>query len=223
MNKTKIIFFGGSKGGVGKSTNSHLACLGAVLCNQAAAYVLTDPDRKIRDEGRPYEVLDGTKSDKLAEYIEGGKKTDGGWLIIDGGGNRPAFDAEVAKEADLCIFSFRPSHEDMDTVAADLERIKHAIAWPTAWPTNLFAIPAAQSFINRLSKKFPSRVITKPIPFVNSASDLLAESLDSPSPPVRRLARKVFMIMEEQFDRRERERQQTYSSGLDRPMPLGSR
>jgi hypothetical protein len=202
MSRTKIVFFGGSKGGVGKSTNSHLACLGAILCNQAAAYVLTDPDRKIRDKGRPYDVLDGTNSDKLAEYIEASKRTSGGWLIIDGGGNRPAFDSEIAKEADLCIFSFRPSHEDMDTVSDDMARISNALAWPTAWPTNLFAIPAAQSFINRLSKKFPSRVITKPIPFVNSASDLLAESLESPSPPVRRLARKVFSVMDAEFERR---------------------
>jgi hypothetical protein len=202
MSKTKIVFFGGSKGGVGKSTTSHLACLGAILCNQAAAYVLTDPDRKIRDKGRPYEVLDGTDPRQLAEILKASQSTSDGWLIIDGGGNRPAFDSAIAEEADLCIFSFRPSHEDMDTVSDDMNRIPNALAWPTAWPTNLFAIPAAQSFIDRLSKKFPSRVITKAIPFVNSASDLLAESLDSPSPPVRRLARKVFMVMERQFERR---------------------
>ena len=29
MSKTKIVFFGGSKGGVGKSTTSHLACASA--------------------------------------------------------------------------------------------------------------------------------------------------------------------------------------------------
>lgn len=202
MSKTKIVFFGGSKGGVGKSTTSHLACLGAILCNQAAAYVLTDPDRKIRDKGRPYDVLDGTDPKQLAGILKASRTTSDGWLIIDGGGNRPAFDSAIAEEADLCIFSFRPSHEDMDTVAHDMDRIGNALAWPTAWPTNIFAIPSAQSFINRLSKRFPSRVITKPIPFVNSASDLLAENLDSPSQPVRRLARKVFSIMEEQFERR---------------------
>jgi hypothetical protein len=202
MSKTKIVFFGGTKGGVGKSTTSHLACLGAILCNQAAAYVLTDPDRKIRNKGRPYEVLDGTDPKELAKILKASQNTSGGWLIIDGGGNRPAFDSAIADEADLSILSFRPSHEDIDTVADDMERISNALAWPTAWPTNLFAIPAAQSFINRLSKKFPSRVIAKPIPFVNSASDLLAESLESPSPPVRRLARRVFMVMEQQFERR---------------------
>ena len=138
---------------------------------------------------------------QLANILSASLSTSGGWLIIDGGGNRPAFDLEIANEVDLCIFPFRPSHEDMDTVSMDMDRIPNALAWPTAWPTNIFAIPAAQSFIRRLSKKYPSRVITKVIPFVNSASDLLAETLDSPSPPVRSLARKVFNVMDEQFDR----------------------
>jgi hypothetical protein len=201
MSGTKLVFFGGSKGGVGKSATSHLACLGAILCNQPAAYVLTDPDREIRDKGRPYDVLDGRQPKQLASILDASRSTSDGWLIIDGGGNRPAFDLAIADEVDLCIFPFRPSHEDMDTVSKDMDRITNALAWPTAWPTNIFAIPSAQSFINRLSKKYPSRVIIKAIPFVNSASDLLAESLDSPSPPVRRLARKVFGVMEAQFER----------------------
>lgn len=202
MNRTKLVFFGGSKGGVGKSATSHLACLGAILCNQAAAYVLTDPDREIRDKGRPYDVLDGRQPKELANILNASRSTSEGWLIIDGGGNRPAFDTAIAEEVDLCIFPFRPSNEDMDTVSQDMDRISNALAWPTAWPTNIFAIPAAQGFIHRLSKKYPSRVITKPIPFVNSASDLLAESLETPSAPVRRLARRVFSLMEEQYQRR---------------------
>src|SRR5579862_2969775 len=201
MSGTKLVYWGGSKGGVGKSTNAHLSCLGANLAGQAAAYVLTDPDREIRDKGRPYEVLDGREPGQLAGILKASRTTSGGWLIIDGGGNRPAFDTAIADEVDLCIFPFRPSHEDMDTVSKDLDRISNALAWPTAWPTNIFAIPAAQSFINRLGKKYPSRVITKVIPFVNSASDLLAETLDSPSPPVRRLARKVFSVMEQHYER----------------------
>ncbi len=201
MTGTKLVFFGGSKGGVGKSATSHLACLGAILCNQAAAYVLTDPDREIRDKGRPYDVLDGREPKQLASILKASQSTPDGWLIIDGGGNRPAFDSAIAEEVDLCIFPFRPSHEDLDTVSSDMDRIANALAWPTAWPTNIFAIPAAQGFINRLSKKYPSRVITKPIPFVNSAGDLLAETLDTPSSPARRLARRVFAVMEQQYER----------------------
>jgi hypothetical protein len=201
MNRTKRVFFGGGKGGVGKTLDSHLACLGAVLCNQPAAYVLTDPDRELRGKGRPYEVLDGRQPQELAKILEASRSAPDGWLIIDGGGNRPAFDLAIADEVDLCIFPFRPSQEDMDTVSKDMDRIANALAWPTAWPTNIFAMPSAQSFINRLSKAYPGRVINKAIPFVNSASDLLAESLDSPTSPVRRLARKVFGVMEAQFER----------------------
>lgn len=141
MSQTTQVFGGGSKGGVGKSTNARLACLGAILSNQGDAYVLTDPDRELLKKGRPYEVLDGRKPKELASIMNATRKASEGWLIIDGGGNRPAFDAEIAKEVDLCILPFRPSHEDMDTVSKDLERIGNAIAWPTAWPTNIFAIP----------------------------------------------------------------------------------
>lgn len=202
MISTKRVYWGGSKGGVGKSTNAHLSCLGAVLSGRPAAYVLTDPDRELRGKGRPYEVLDGRQPKQLASILKASRSTSGGWLIIDGGGNRPAFDAAIAEEMDLCIFPFRPSHEDVDTVSKDLDRIGNALGWPTAWPTNIFAIPAARGFVNRLSKKYPSRVVTTPIPFVNSASELLAATLDSPSSPVRNLARKVFSVVEEQYERR---------------------
>jgi chromosome partitioning protein len=158
MSTTKLVYWGGSKGGVGKSTNAHLSCLGAILYDQPAAYVLTDPDREIRDKGRPYELLDGREPKQLADILNASRKTSaGGWLMIDGGGNRPAFDSAIAEEVDLCIFPFRPSQEDMDAVSRDMDRISNALAWPTAWPTNIFAIPTAQGFINRLSKKYPLR------------------------------------------------------------------
>jgi hypothetical protein len=88
-------------------------------------------------------VLDGREPHDLANILKASRKTSGGWLIIDGGGNRPAFDTAIAETVDLCIFPFRPSHEDMDTVSNDMDRISNALAWPTAWPTNIFAIPAA--------------------------------------------------------------------------------
>lgn len=47
---TTIIYFGGGKGGSSKTTTAHLTCLGAILRNQPAAYVLTDPERKVRGD-----------------------------------------------------------------------------------------------------------------------------------------------------------------------------
>lgn len=199
---TGIIFFGGGKGGVGKSATSHSACLGAILRNQPAAYVLTDPKRDLRGDGRPYGVLDGRQPKQLADILSVSRDGFGGWVIIDGGGNRPAFDEEVAKVADLCILPFRSSDEDADTVIDDLSRIPNSVAWPTAWPTNAFAENDAQCYIDKVIKAFPLRVIGSPIPFMNSVSKLLADRLDSPSSPLRQQARKVFDVMAEEYDHR---------------------
>jgi hypothetical protein len=199
---TGIVFFGGSKGGVGKSATAHSACLGAILRNQPAAYVLTDPERELRGEGRPYGVLDGRQPRQLADILNVSRDGFGGWVIIDGGGNRPAFDEEVAKVVDLCILPFRASDEDVAPVIKDLTRIPNSVAWPTAWPTNAFAEHDAQCYIDKVTKAFPRRVISPPIPFVNSVSKLLADRLDSPSSPLRQLGRKVFDVMADEYSHR---------------------
>jgi hypothetical protein len=99
---------------VGKTTNAHLLCLGAILFNQPAAYVLTDPTRKIREVGRPYTILDGRLPTDLSHILKAAQSTLNGWLFIDGGGNRPAFDAELSGEVHLCVLPFRASEEDLD-------------------------------------------------------------------------------------------------------------
>jgi hypothetical protein len=195
-----MVYVGGSKGGSTKSATANLLCLGAVLRGHPAAYVVTDPMRKVRIEGRPYSVLDGRSPDQLALILNTNRTTLNGWLIIDGGGNRPAFDEAVAAETGLCLVPFKASEEDVDVAASDLARLPMAIAWPSAWPTNSFAEKAAQFYIDGLTKAFPLRVMTPPIPFVNSVSELLASSLGSPSTPVRSLARKLFDMMEERFE-----------------------
>lgn len=199
---TKSVYIGGGKGGVGKTTNAHLLCLGAILFNQPAAYVLTDPVRKVRGEGRPYTVLDGRLPEDLSHILKAAQSTLNGWLFIDGGGNRPAFDEALAAEVKLCVLPFRGSEEDLDTVADDLRRLPKAIAWPTAWTTNEFARKAAQYYIDALAKTFPRRVIMTPLSFVNSVSELLGANLESPSTPVRQLARKAFKTIEDRFDER---------------------
>jgi hypothetical protein len=199
-----IVLVGGTKGGVGKSVTSHAACLGAILRNQPAVYVLTDARRKLRDEGRPYGVLDGREPQNLARILSESRNAPGGWTIVDGGGNRPAFDEELALAADLCILPFRASDEDLDVVADDLVRIPNAVAWPTQWPTNPFASRAAQLMIERFAKAFPMRIVRPPIPFVNAASELLAGSLGSASTVVRQMSLRVFDVISEEFDNRVR-------------------
>ncbi len=190
----------GGKGGSTKSASSHLLCLGAFLHGVPAAYALTDPQRKVRGEGRPYAVLDGRLPEQLALILDSGRNNLNGWLVIDGGGNRPDFDVEVSKHVDLTIIPFRASEEDIDTVAQSLAAIPSALAWPSAWPTNTFAANAAGYLLDGLGKAFPQRVIGPPIPFVNSISDLLSAELTSPSTSVRQAARKAFETLSSYYD-----------------------
>lgn len=198
---SKLVFVGGRKGGSAKTSTAHLLCLGAILRGQPAAYVLTDPDRRVKAEGRPYGVMDGRDAKTLASFISASKGTQNGWLIVDGGGNRPAFDAALYEQADMCLVPFRASEEDLEAVSQDLAAMPNAIAWPAAWSTNKHAQDAAAYLIESLAKAFPGRVLTdKPIHFVNSVSELLGKSLENPSTPVRNAARRAFAIMEERFD-----------------------
>jgi hypothetical protein len=113
------------------------------------------------------------------------------------------FHAGHDAEANLCPLPFRVSEEDLDTVADDMRRTPNAVAWPTAWPTNAFAGRAALFYVKALSKLLRLRVISTPIPFVNSVSELLAASLDALSSPIRQAARQVFEIMSDTFDERQ--------------------
>jgi chromosome partitioning protein len=194
------VYFGGQKGGSTKTTTSHLVCLGAILHKQPAAYVLTDPNRQLKEEGRPYSVLDGRQPGDLAKILGAIDTHRNGWWIVDGGGNRPAFDAEMARVVDLVILPFRDSEEDLEAVTRDLHAYPNALAWPCAWPTNDKARQTAKHFIEALSLAFPQRVITSPLYFVNSVKELLGASLDNPSTPTRSAARRAFDIMSDTFE-----------------------
>lgn len=192
-----IIYVGGQKGGTSKTTTSHLICLGAVLKRQPAAYVLTDPHRRVKSAGRPYGVLDGRDGNALAQVITSSRVTQNGWLIIDGGGNRPSFDQVMTRQADLTLLPFRASEEDTDAVALDLDCLPNAIALPAAWPTNRYARASAQRLIEELSARFPDRVVTSPMDFVNSTAELVGTSLDNPASVLRNAARSAFALLEQ--------------------------
>lgn len=195
-----IIFIGGEKGGTTKSTTAHLICLGAVLRNQPADYVLTDPRRSLKSAGRPYSVLDGRVPANLLKIISASQSVDNGWLVIDGGGNRPAFDKDVSQDADLVLLPFRDSEEDAEVVARGLIDIPHALALPSAWPTNRHAQDSAKLILNGLADAFPGRVIETPIYFVNSVKELLGDTLGNPLTTTRSAARRAFDVMQDTFE-----------------------
>lgn len=199
---SNVIYIGGQKGGTTKTTTAHLLALGAILRRQPSAYVLTDPHRRVKADGRPYGVLDGRNSDVLEQILIGSQSNLNGWLIVDGGGNRPAFDKAMAEQAHLTVLPFRASEEDLEAVALDMKAMPNAVALPSAWTTNKHAQQAAQRYIDALSTAFPGRVLHTPIWFVNSAAELLGASLDSPSTAARNAARHAFDVLTEAFKAR---------------------
>ncbi len=196
----KTVAILGDKGGSTKTASSHLICLGAYLSGIPAAYALTDPKRKVRGQGRPYAVLDGRLPEQLALILDSSRSNLNGWLVIDGGGNRPEFDIEVSKHVGLTVLPFRASEEDIDTVAQSLAAMPKALAWPSAWPTNAFATQAAQYLVDGLARAFPKRILLPAIPFVNSISDLLTGELAAPSTAVRQTARRAFDTVSDYYD-----------------------
>jgi chromosome partitioning protein len=197
---SNLLFVGGRKGGATKTTTSHLFCLGAILKKQPAVYVLTDPEKNLKETGRPYGVMDGRVASELKIILARAACMKNGWVVVDGGGNRPDFDLAVASEADLTIIPFRPSSEDIEMVAKDLGALPRAIALPSAWSKNEKAQKSSRWLIDGLEKAFPGRVIHDPIWFVNAAADLLGTSLESPSTPVRNAARRTFDVVQAAFE-----------------------
>jgi chromosome partitioning protein len=203
MNEKSIAILG-RKGGTGKSATSHLLCLGAFLSNVTAIYGLTDPERELRNQGRPYPAFDAREPDQLARLLEFASGNHEGWLIVDGGGNRPVWDREMAQLVSLTIIPFRASDEDVDMARKSMEEMPGALAWPCAWPTNPLAIEEAKKHIDRMSELFPGRVMLPAIPHVNSMSGLLAKQLDTASGPVRQAARRAFETLTDYFEALER-------------------
>jgi hypothetical protein len=197
---SNFLYIGGRKGGCGKTTTAHLLCLGAILMRQPATYVLTDPEKALKTEGRPYGVIDGTDPKVLAQIIGNNANVANGWLIVDGGGNRPAFDAAMAKQADLCLLPFGDDDEMTDCVIKDLDAMPDAMAWPVNWPSNRLAAAEAQRHIDGLAAKYPLRMIQPPIVDVRSSKELLGKSLENPTTQVRSAARRAFMIMAERYN-----------------------
>ena len=199
MSRTKIIFFGGQKGGSCKTSTALLFCLGCVLRGESAAYVLTDPHRSLKTEGRPFGVIDGRDPANLAKFIEASQITLNGWLVIDGGGNRQALDDALAKNAGLTVITFKDSEEDLEPAVKDLMRLPNSFALPAAWPSNKMAQEAVKHHIEAMENLFPLRIL-KPVYFVHSINELTANTLGNPSTPVRNAARRLFDQLAELYE-----------------------
>ena len=184
----KAISILGKKGGSGKSTTSHMLALGLSKLGIRAILLTTDNDRKsLRDENRPYSTYGAQTSENLKKALEAFGRLDTSTipsvLIVDGGGNREGVDNLFAEFSDLILLPFRDSEEDIRVVSADLQRLPEAMALPSCWTTNHFAIASAQQVLAHMQSKFPGRVM-QPISNCRASQKLLAEDFLNVDPQV---------------------------------------
>ena len=182
---SQIIAVLGSKGGTGKTTLAHLLGVGFTGVSYQGeplnvAVLLTDPSREpVAQPGRRYRFYDAREPERLHELLRKAAHSTGWILVVDGGGNRPAFDEVVAQAADLVLLPFRDSAEDARTVAADLRRLPMAYGLPSQWPTNAYARPAAERLVQELLREFVAagRVLP-PVNACRATSELLKYTLE---------------------------------------------
>ena len=178
----KIVSVIGNQGGTGNTTLSHMMAHGLGLFRMHAVAILTDSLRdKLSKINRNYLPFDARSEENLAQAVARLRAVEHWTGIIDGGGNRPEMDRKLADMVDRVILPFRDSHEDMRTVVGDLERFPNAFALPSQWPTNDWAVGAAQRSMNSLLTNYGHRILA-PV-YAPSCSKLLLQDLPPPSPP----------------------------------------
>jgi len=125
-NKIAIV---AAKGGVGKTTISHLFCIGSGLNNKPSYLASTDNQRMMPTGNRPYKIVDCRDGDKTNNFVNVSKNTSNEHsFVLDGAANRPDFDLLAAKWGDIVIVPHRSSDLDGDEAVSDIVRfVKNGI------------------------------------------------------------------------------------------------
>ncbi len=106
----KGVAISGIKGGTGKTTLSHALALGAAWHKVPAYLCHTDNREHITTRNRPYTYYDARDRHDLHSIMERAIVEEG-LFLIDGGGNREAFDYWIASSVDLVIIPVTPDPE----------------------------------------------------------------------------------------------------------------
>lgn len=112
-----------TKGGVGKTTLSHLLALGAAWREKPAYLMHTDDREPIKVNGRPYAYYDARDPQTLSTLI-GAIVNDDGFCIIDSGGNRSDFDKWISSSVDLVLIPVTPDPEAVEMAIEHMARLE---------------------------------------------------------------------------------------------------
>ncbi len=103
-------------------------------------------------KGRPYQYYDARDPDYLVKLMKSAQDKSG-LFIIDGGGNRSAFDKWIAPSMDLMIIPITPDPEDVkQTLIYGENLVKHGIKniryLLNRYPSNAYERNFIQQYIN---------------------------------------------------------------------------
>lgn len=193
----KVLSVLGMKGGVGKTTTSHLLAHGLSKLGVRTVLITTDSAAvrlSLNDENRAYTTFSAQTEENMVRALKIFQNLDAteqpAIMIADGGGNRPAADLSFSKFSDLIILPFRDSPEDVRVVSEDLRRLEDSVGLPSCWPTNYFAQTHASAIMEKMEKEFPGRIM-QPFPAMRATQNLLLEEFTGVNNEVTNLAKRL--------------------------------
>ncbi|GIU52459.1 hypothetical protein TUM4438_45250 [Shewanella sairae] len=189
----------GKKGGVGKTSLSHLLALGSAWKGTPAYLMHTDDRKPISVNGRPYMFYDARNPQTLTTLISAAINQDG-LCVIDSGGNRGEFDMWIAKSVDMVLIPVTP---DPESVCIALE---HMASLESHGAKNVrFLLNMVSSNKNEKNRdqelyfsKLPTEKVIGEIPKVSAIKRLREEDTNpflTPPTNVNNASRKLYGIV----------------------------
>jgi cellulose biosynthesis protein BcsQ len=195
----KGIAFVGTKGGVGKTTLSHLLALGAAWKGVPAYLMHTDNRPPIKVNGRPYMFYDARKPETLSTLIGAAMNQDG-YCIIDSGGNRPDFDKWIASSVDLVLIPVIPDEEAVYLALKHMETLKSYGSSPVRFVINEYSSNRLEreADFREYYSRLPEELVIGQVKKVNAVKRLRKPDHDVfPTPPsnVNNLSRNFYFMI----------------------------
>jgi cellulose biosynthesis protein BcsQ len=201
-----------TKGGVGKTSISHLIALGAAWRNTPAYLMHTDEREPIRVQGRPYMYYDARDPETLSRLICAAVNQDG-LCIIDSGGNRPEFDQWIASAVDIVLIPVTPDPEAVDMALEHMARLETYGAENVRFLLNMVSsnrnerLRDHSEYFSRLPKDKIIGQVSK-VSAVKRLRENDKANFETPPTNVNNLSRRLFVTIKNALESVENEEEQ---------------
>ena len=196
----RVVSFSSRRGGVGKTTCSHLLAWGASgLQKPMVESVLLHTDqREPPSIERAYALMD-CRSANAIEQTANQILNSGidGLMVIDGAGNRENIDLYLAPNSDLMLIPFRLDRESIDVSLAHYDSLKASGASEVRFIlTGAPSTASMSEYDNELLDSIPSDKVLAHVPQVRASRQLLdsdpADGMRKVPTPVNNAARLLY-------------------------------